>query len=270
MQAHFELIPHVVEKETIQQRVKDGYIDATSMCKAANKLWADYRRLKATGEYCEALTRDMGIPITEVIQSATGGNRQLQVTWVHPHVATHLAQWLSPEFAVQVNKWVFDWMCGKTRPGNANLPYHIQRYLRNNDRVPPGYFSILTELSIVLIAPMEKIGYLFTPKMVRDISSGRIFCKWLRESKGVDTYSLPVYLHRYSDGRVVPAKLYPEELLADFRKHVREFWIPKRAIDYFGSRDSEALAYLPKLISSAPPPKLPPKGRSANGGFNSG
>ena len=126
MQAHFELIPHILEKETIQQRVKDGYIDATSMCKAANKLWADYRRLRATGEYCEALTRDMGIPIMELIQSVTGVNPQLQGTWVHPRrLQTHLAQWLSPEFAVQVNKWVFDWMCGrgKNRKCQSALPY---------------------------------------------------------------------------------------------------------------------------------------------------
>jgi len=28
---------------------------------------------------------------------------------VHPYVAIHLAQWLSPRFAVQVSKWVYNW-----------------------------------------------------------------------------------------------------------------------------------------------------------------
>lgn len=92
MQLSLELIPHKVGHEIIQQRAKDGYINATAMCKAAGKLWADYRRLKITGEFCGALSSDMGIPITELIQSFTGGNPQLQGTWVHPHVALHLAQ----------------------------------------------------------------------------------------------------------------------------------------------------------------------------------
>jgi hypothetical protein len=39
--------------------------------KGAGKLWADYRHLKATGEFCDALSVDMGIPITDIIQSVT-------------------------------------------------------------------------------------------------------------------------------------------------------------------------------------------------------
>jgi len=83
MQLSLELIPHRVGREVIQQRAKDGYINinATAMGKAAGKLWADYRRLKITGEFCDALSSDMGIPIAELIQSVTGGNPQLQGTW---------------------------------------------------------------------------------------------------------------------------------------------------------------------------------------------
>ena len=72
MQLSLELIPHRVGREVIQQRAKDGYINAAAMCKAAGKLWADYRRLKITGEFCDALSSDMGIPIAELIQSVTG------------------------------------------------------------------------------------------------------------------------------------------------------------------------------------------------------
>jgi hypothetical protein len=264
MQAHFELIPHVVEKEVIQQRVKDGYINATAMCKAAGRPWSRYWEARPSKDFVSALAADLGISITELIQSVTGGNPQLQGTWVHPQVAIHLAQWLSPEFAVQVSKWVFDWMSGRTRPGPANLPYHLQRYLINNDKVPAGYFSILAELSITLIAPLERLGYRLPPEMVPDISSGRIFCKWLREEMSIDTDALPVYFHRYPDGRVVPAKLYPEALLADFRKHVREVWMPEHAAEYFRKRDGAALQYLPNVISLARPSPvapLPPRGR---------
>jgi len=260
MQTHLELIPHVVQKEIIQQRVRDGYINATAMCTAAGKAWADYRRLKTTDAYVNALASDMGIPISEIIQSVSGGNPQLQGTWVHPQMAVHLAQWLSPEFAVKVSRWVYEWMTGHGRPGIANLPYHLQRYVINNDQVPAGYFSILSELSIMLIAPLENAGYRLPPDMVPDISSGRIFCKWLRDKRDIDTNLLPVYFHRFPDGRVVPAKLYPEDLLADFRKHVREVWLPEHSIEYFRKRDSEALQYLPKVIGRAKVIPLPKPG----------
>ena len=49
----------------------------------------------------------MGNPINKIIESKKG---KYGGTWVHPQVLTHLAQWISPEFAVQVNKWVFDIM----------------------------------------------------------------------------------------------------------------------------------------------------------------
>lgn len=251
MQQHFELIPHVVEREIVQQRVHDGYINATAMCQATGKRFHDYNRIGPTVAFISALASATGKPVTELIQSVSGGEPSHQGTWVHPQVAINLAQWCSAEFAVQVSQWVVDWMSGKSRAGASNLPYHLQRYLVNNERVPAGYFSVLAELSILLIAPLERLGYRLPPEMVPDISSGRIYCKELR-AKGVNTDALPTYWHLYEDGRQVPAKLYPEEHLADFRRHVREVWIPKYATEYFRKRDAKALQYLPALL---PKPK---------------
>ncbi|TXN79289.1 KilA-N domain-containing protein [Methylobacterium sp. WL8] len=248
MQQHFELIPHLVEAEIVQQRVKDGYINATAMCQATGKKWNHYASNDSTKAFISALAADTGIPATVLVQSLSGGRPELQGTWVHPQVAINLATWCSATFAVQVSKWVYEWMSGKSKPGNSNLPYHLQRYLVNSERVPAGYFSVLAELSIMLIAPLERMGYRLPPELVPDISSGRIYCKELR-AKGVDTDALPTYWHTYEDGRRVPAKLYPEIHLADFRRHVREVWIPKYATEYFRKRDASALQYLPKLIA---------------------
>jgi hypothetical protein len=52
----------------------------------------------------DEISSDMGFPITELIQSFQGGNPTLQGTWVHPQVEIHLAQWLSPKFAVQITR----------------------------------------------------------------------------------------------------------------------------------------------------------------------
>ncbi|MGH6814771.1 MAG: KilA-N domain-containing protein [Hyphomicrobiaceae bacterium] len=128
MTHYLQLIPHTIEGEVVNQRVKDGYINATAMCKAANKLWADYYRLKTSEEFFAALEADMGIPISEQIQSVKGGFPELQGTWVHPHVAINLAQWLSPRFAVQVAKWVYEWMA-RGEPSIRGFERLIRVYL---------------------------------------------------------------------------------------------------------------------------------------------
>ncbi len=248
MQLSLELIPHKVGHEIIQQRAKDGYINATAMCKAAERPWSRYWDARPSREFAEALSSEIDIPISELIQSFKGGDITLQGTWVHPQVALHLAQWLSPEFAVKVSKWVFEWMSEASPRSKATLPYHLRRYVANAQNVPIGHFSILTELTQTLIAPLELMGYTVPEKMMPDISQGRMFCKWLRDKCGIDTNTLPTYTHVYEDGRRVEAKAYPEKLLATFRQHFREEWLPVKAIPYFKERDPLALPFLPKLL----------------------
>ncbi|MBW8299474.1 MAG: KilA-N domain-containing protein [Hydrogenophaga sp.] len=250
MQEHFNFIPHNERGVTIYQRPKDGYINATAMCQAAGRPWSRYWETTQAKEFAAALSSDIGIPISDAIQSVKGGEPRMQGTWVHPQVAIHLAQWLSPNFAVRVSKWVFDWMSG-SGPKRSEMPYHLRRYVANQSNVPIGHFSILAELTMALIGPMEHMGYTLPENMVPDISHGRMFCKWLRDKHGIDTDALPTYWHVYEDGRRVQAKAYPESLLADWRKHFREEWLPNRAVAYFTGRDNSALAFLPRLL---PPP----------------
>lgn len=247
MQQHFDLIPRQAEGSVIYQRPADGYINATAMCQAADKLWGNYRQLTSTQAFLDELASDIGIPISELVISIKGGDPRLQGTWVHPQLAIHLAQWCSPKFAVQVTQWVYDWMQGKTPAAKPEIPYHLRRYVANQRNVPEGHFSILTELTQALIAPMEIWGYTLPEDLMPDISHGLMFCKWLRD-QGIDTDALPKYTHVFEDGRRVKAKAYPETLLAAWRKHFREVWLPRRAMEYFGSRDRAALEYLPKLL----------------------
>jgi hypothetical protein len=71
MQQHFDLIPHEAEGAIIYQRPKDGYINATAMCQAANKLFGHYRENRNTTDFLAALSIDIGIPITELVQSTS-------------------------------------------------------------------------------------------------------------------------------------------------------------------------------------------------------
>jgi hypothetical protein len=95
---------------------EDGMINATMLCKAhGKKLLADYNRNKQTKEYLEELSINMGIPIIELFVTTAG---KYGGTWVHRKVAIHLAQWLSPSFAVQVSNWLDElFITGKVELG---------------------------------------------------------------------------------------------------------------------------------------------------------
>jgi hypothetical protein len=66
--------------------------------------------------------------------------------------------------------------------------------------------------------------------------------------KGIDTDALGTYRHEFEDGRVVYPKLYPNEVLGDFRAHFHQVWLPQKAATYFRERDVTALQYLPRLL----------------------
>ncbi len=253
------LIPHKIHSVTIEQRATDGYVNASALCQACNKLWGDYTRLKSTDEFLQELSSDMGIPISDaegsLIQSIKGGIPRLQGTWVHPDVATNLAVWASPKFAVAVSRWVREWLTGNVA-GRHHLPYHIQRYLINRSEIPPTHFSVFNEIMVLLIAPLEDIGYRLPDKMIPDISQGRMFAQWVRADKKLEPNDFPTYTHTYPDGRKIPnVKLYPNSLLADFREHFNNVWIKKRARKYFTERDEIAIPYLEQSILALPQTK---------------
>ena len=104
-----ELIAHDIDGAVICQRATDGYLNATAMCQAAGKLFGHYRENKQTRAFLEELKGSIGIPIDQLVVSVTTGENDVRGTWVHPYVAIHLAQWLSPRFAVQVSHWVYNW-----------------------------------------------------------------------------------------------------------------------------------------------------------------
>jgi len=247
MQYSLDLITHNVEDNIIHQRSSDGYVNATALCRAVGKQFNDYSRTKTTQAFLQALSRSTGIPVDLLVITIIEGENYRRGTWVHPQVAINLGQWCSPEFAVAVAQFVNAWATGTIKQA-PQMPYHLERYVQNMNSIPHTHFSMLNELTFGLIAPMESKGYTLPEHLVPDISEGRMFSKWLRDVKGMDTSALPSYSHRYQDGRIVQARLYPNEVLGDFRKHFHEVWIPKRALTYFQEKDPQALPYLTQVF----------------------
>jgi hypothetical protein len=166
---------------------------------------------------------------------------------VHPQVAVNLGQWLSPEFAVKVSRWITDWMMGRLTT-EAFMPEHVRRFLKNKSKIPSDHFSMLNEIYLELFAPLEDYGIIPPNNIMPDISTGRMFSGYLRE-KGINPDHFPTYQHEFVDSsrRPVSARLYPIEHLADFRRYFHEVWLPMRASGYFQQRFPAAVPYLPHI-----------------------
>jgi hypothetical protein len=257
-QYSLRLIDRSYEGEVIRQRARDGYINATAMCKAAGREFKNYYANQTTKAFILELAAVAGIPATELVQIVTGGTPGLQGTWVHPQVATHLAQWLSPKFAVRVSQWVYEWLSGLGSPAETRRtsPVFVQRFNQNWDRVSPGYFSVISELFVRVYGRLEQLGHVLPDRgddgreLRPDISVGKTFPAWLaRHHPGLcDKYKL--YRHILPNRLEIRAKEYHNSVLPAFIEFIEEHWLPNIAATYFKKRDTRALEFLPKLLTA--------------------
>jgi hypothetical protein len=79
----------------------DGMINATTLCKAGGKQLDHYKENLQTKQYLDELSSVTGIPVSELFNHIIGG--KYPGTWVHRKVGYHLAQWISPKFALHVS-----------------------------------------------------------------------------------------------------------------------------------------------------------------------
>jgi hypothetical protein len=112
-----DLVTRSWNSTPIARRTTDGYVNATAMCKANGKLWADYWRTDRCTQYLESLSRVMGNPITGqdgLVQSKQGGTNQ--GTWIHPRAAIDLARWINTDFAVWMDGWFLEELEQRSQP----------------------------------------------------------------------------------------------------------------------------------------------------------
>lgn len=102
----------------ITQRSSDKYFNATELMQFYNKtsdrkkVMAEFWQTKNTKEYLKALSDSLNANIGEnqylerdlyTTTRGVGGG-----TFMHPFLFIKFAMWLSPEFEVQIIKWVYD------------------------------------------------------------------------------------------------------------------------------------------------------------------
>jgi hypothetical protein len=129
----------------IEFRKEDGFVNATAMCKAGKKEFKNWKCLESTKKLIEALEGEIRISKTELMESNKGryGKKILDLenetgitksklmdskkgntskyskgSWIHPILATNLAQWISPKFGMKVCIWIDEW---KKLNNNKNI-----------------------------------------------------------------------------------------------------------------------------------------------------
>ena len=105
----------------IQCRESDGFCNATLMCKSAGRKWDTYNRSQNAKNFILHLQSVLGVSsdASSILSSRPGlvihitsGQNTDRGTWVHPKIAIHLAQWMSPAFAVWVTDLVQRYISG--------------------------------------------------------------------------------------------------------------------------------------------------------------
>lgn len=95
-------------------------VNATEMAKPFGKLVAGWLRLDSTKEFLNALSADMQIHISALIQTVKGGNGA-QGTWMHEDAALEFARWLSPAFAIWCNRRIKELLTAPQQPAGKKL-----------------------------------------------------------------------------------------------------------------------------------------------------
>lgn len=238
------LIPHDYQGQQITQRSRDGYINATAMCRATGKEWSRYRELKSTKDFFAALALDLALNEAQLaltIYGTPGGDARNQGTWVHPQVAIHLAQWLSPEFAVQVSRWVMEWLTGRGSQDQAWRQFQDRVSLVHNS-VPEGYFCIFNETASIYATLLEK-GANPGTKMILDISAGAHWGSHWRDHALERQFGAPLkFEHNYPS--YFPQALsnpqkpwcYPDAALPEFRRWLKGIYEPVKLPVYLNDQ----------------------------------
>lgn len=86
---------------------EDGYVNVTQICKASGKQFKNWNSLNNSTEILNALSNSVNMPVSQLLDIKKGNSTKFeQGTYAHPLLAIQIAQWCSPEFAIQVSKWV--------------------------------------------------------------------------------------------------------------------------------------------------------------------
>jgi KilA-N domain len=141
----------------VEQRVADGFINGTAMCVAHGKDISDWLKTDDTWELVKALAADLAVQAKShksgnsvytrvsasyptLVTAKRGSPDNGGGTWLHPDLALQLAQWCNKPFAIQVSRWIREWLVTGKNPIQPDMDqefivwqerYDIRIYLKD-------------------------------------------------------------------------------------------------------------------------------------------
>jgi KilA-N domain len=150
-----KIINHEANGLQIGQRREDGYVNLTQMAQAYGKRIDNWLRLQDTQDLLAEFERQEKLNPSDVrnLKSALiikrgkydGG------TWGHPDIAIQFAQWLDKSFALQVSRWVREWITTGQNP-----------VLSQSTEIPTDINAALDQLEQLLVSIRSQARTLHT------------------------------------------------------------------------------------------------------------
>lgn len=110
---------------SIFRKTEELWFNATEVAKRFDKRPYDYLRNEQTEEYLQAVGKHYGISRTELVKTVNGG--KYKGTYIHKLIAFDFCRWCSPEFAVDMDKFLYDYIADervrKAARNDAALEY---------------------------------------------------------------------------------------------------------------------------------------------------
>lgn len=269
-----EFIPRIVNEVRIEQRVIDGFINATAMCTTHNKKIDSWFRTKEVFQLFIDLSVDLdpnfnysnlsnldaaklsarkySLIFPSLIVSRGGSPDNGGGTWLHPDLAIQLAQWCNSLFAIQVSRWVREWFTTGKNPVQAESGLD-KEYVAWQER-----YDIRIELKDILrpelmeatraYAVANSLSPITVCSRVHDIMNERIQGAKSRDIKSLNGLPLGDLLRDYFDTK--PLHIYAAINRIAINKIVDSSINPIQAVNeacdvYLGGR------YIPKLFPKA-------------------
>ena len=159
----------------ITSRKLDGYINATQLCKAGNRLFNTYFRRKKTKEFLEEFSEETQICGGSLIKY-NGAHGSERATWVHPQIAINIAQWVSPSFDIKVSRWVYELMLfGDVKLGQERSNKELETKLKESNNMIEILNEKLSTMSIEYKKLKKTHRGLLKHKSVHYFKKGKCF-----------------------------------------------------------------------------------------------
>jgi hypothetical protein len=127
--------------KTIRQNSINGYISVNDITAGTGKFWSGYKNKKRTKKFIEEVEITTRIPKEKLITGKSNRNR-----WIHPYIAIHFCQWISPKLSVEISRFVYNFISSSFVPSeftqyiqtisdNKKLKLNISSFKDENEKL---------------------------------------------------------------------------------------------------------------------------------------